>query len=150
LVLALKYPELVNKLVLIETPHNISNYHPEIFESFSDVDPNNLPREYKFIKRAYEKVAADPDNWLNLVEKEMDLAKREPNFTLDQLKNIASPSLIIFGGEEQLFPLKVMQEMTNAMPNARLEVIPGGTHIVLMEKPKLVNQLIISFLKNFH
>ncbi|MCK5183621.1 MAG: alpha/beta hydrolase [Candidatus Heimdallarchaeota archaeon] len=150
LVLALKYPELVNKLVLIETPYNISNYHPEIFENFSDVDPNNLPKEYKFIKRAYEKVAADPNNWLNLIEKEMDLAKREPNFTLDQLKNIASPALIIFGGEEQLFPLKVMQEMTNAMPNARLEVIPGGTHIVLMEKPKLVNQLIVRFLRNFH
>ncbi len=148
LVLGLKYPDLVNKLVLIETHYNISNFHPEIFEQFSNVDPNNLPKEYKFIKRAYEKVAPDPENWLNLIEKEMDLAQREPSFTLDQLKNIESPSLIIFGGEEQLYPLEAMQEMSNAMPNARLEVIPGGTHIVLMEKPKLVNQLILDFLKN--
>ncbi|MFX1496656.1 MAG: alpha/beta fold hydrolase [Promethearchaeota archaeon] len=147
LTLCLKYPELVNKLVLCETPYNISNFYPEIFEKFSNVDLNNLPKDYKFIKRAYEKVAVDPDNWLNLIEKEMDMAKREPNFTLDQLKNIESPTLIIFGGEEQLYPLKVMQEMTDAIPNSRLEVIPGGTHLVLMEKPKLVNQLIVSFLK---
>jgi len=148
LVLGLKYPELVNKLVLCETPYNISNFYPEIFENFSNVNLNNLPKDYKFIKRAYEKVAVDPDNWLNLIEKEMDLAKREPNFTLDQLKNIESPTLIIFGGEEQLYPLKVMQEMTDAIPNSQLEVIPGGTHLVLMEKPKIINQLIISFLKN--
>ncbi len=149
LVLGLKYPELVNKLVIYETPYNISNFHPEVFEEFDNVDPNNLPKDYKFIKRAYEKVAANPDNWLKLVKKEMDLARREPNFTLDQLKNIERPTLIIFGGEEQLFPVKVGQEMANAMLNARLEVIPGGTHLVHMEKPKLFNQLIISFLKNF-
>ncbi|MFX1379582.1 MAG: alpha/beta fold hydrolase [Promethearchaeota archaeon] len=148
LVLGLEYPELVNKLVLCGTPYNISNFYPEIFESFSNVDPNNLPKEYKFIRRAYEKVASDPDNWLKLIEKEMDMAKREPNFTLDQLKNIESPSLIIDGEKEQLYPLEVMQEMTKAIPNARLEVIPGGTHLVLMEKPKLISQLIISFLKN--
>lgn len=148
LVLGLKYPELVKKLVLCGTPYNISNFYPEIFESFSNVDPNNLPKGYKFIKKAYEKVASDPENWPSLMEKEMDMAKREPNFTLDQLKNIESPSLIIDGEKEHLYPLEVMQEMTDAMPNARLEVIPGGTHLVLMEKPKLVNQLIISFLKN--
>ncbi|MFX0007778.1 MAG: alpha/beta fold hydrolase [Promethearchaeota archaeon] len=148
LALGLKYPKLVNKLVLCETPYNISNFYPEIFENFNNVDLNNLPKDYKFIKKAYEKVAVDPDNWLNLIEKEMDLAKREPNFTLEQLKNIESPTLIIFGGEEQLYPLKVMQEMADAIPNSRLEVIPGGTHLVLMEKPKLINQLIVSFLKN--
>ncbi|MFX1490080.1 MAG: alpha/beta fold hydrolase, partial [Promethearchaeota archaeon] len=64
------------------------------------------------------------------------------------LKNIKSPSLIIDGENEKLYPLKVMQEMADAIPNARLEVIPGGTHLVLMEKSKLVNKLIVSFLKN--
>ncbi|MFX1435562.1 MAG: alpha/beta fold hydrolase, partial [Promethearchaeota archaeon] len=66
----------------------------------------------------------------------------------EQLKNIENPSLIIDGEKEQLYPLKAIQEMADAIPDARLEVIPGGTHLVLMEKPKLVNQLIVSFLKN--
>ncbi|NVM36924.1 MAG: alpha/beta hydrolase [Candidatus Lokiarchaeota archaeon] len=148
LVLCLKYPELVNKLVLCGTPYNISNYFPEIFESFSNVDPNDLPKGYKFIKKAYEKVASDPDNWPKLIEKGMDMAMREPNFTLDQLRNIKSPTLIIDGEKEHLYPLEVIQEMTEAIPNARLEVIPGGTHLVLIEKPKPINQLIVNFLKN--
>ncbi|MFX1419382.1 MAG: alpha/beta fold hydrolase, partial [Promethearchaeota archaeon] len=139
---------LVNKLVLIGTPYNISNYYPDIFEQFIDVDPNNLPKGYKFIKKAYEKVASNPDNWPNLLKKGMDMAIKEPNFKLEQLKNIKSSSLIIDGENEKLYPLKVMQEMADAIPNARLEVIPGGTHLVLMEKPKLVNQIIVSFLKN--
>ncbi|MFX0018205.1 MAG: alpha/beta fold hydrolase [Promethearchaeota archaeon] len=148
LVLGLDYPELVNKLVLIGTPYNISNYYPDIFEQFGNVDPNNLPKGYKFIKKAYEKVASNPDNWPNLLKKGMDMALKEPNFTLEQLKNIENPSLIIDGEKEQLYPLKAIQEMADAIPDARLEVIPGGTHLVLMEKPKLVNQLIVSFLKN--
>ncbi|MFW9827260.1 MAG: alpha/beta fold hydrolase [Candidatus Thorarchaeota archaeon] len=148
LVLGLEYPELVNKLVLIGTPYNISNYYPDIFEQFGNIDPNNLPKGYKFIKKAYEKVASNPDNWSNLLKKGMDMAIKEPNFKLEQLKNIKSPSLIIDGENENLYPLKVMQEMADAIPNARLEVIPGGTHLVLMEKPKLVNQLIVRFLKN--
>ncbi|MFW9785367.1 MAG: alpha/beta fold hydrolase [Candidatus Heimdallarchaeota archaeon] len=148
LVLGLQHPELVNKLVLIGTPYNISNFYPDIFESFNNVDPNNLPKDYKFIKKAYEKVALDPDNWPILIEKELNMAKREPNFTLDQLKSIKSPSLIIDGEGERLYPLKVIQEMADAIPNAQLEIIPGGTHLVLMEKPKLINRLIVSFLKN--
>ncbi|MFX1456087.1 MAG: alpha/beta fold hydrolase [Promethearchaeota archaeon] len=148
LVLGLKYPKLVNKLALIGTPYNISNYYPEIFEQFDKVDPNNLPKGYKFIKKAYEKVASNPDNWPNLLKKGMEMAVREPNFTLEELKNIESPSLIIDGEKEKLYPLKVVQEMANTMPNARFESIPGGTHLALMEKPKLINQLIINFLKN--
>ena len=148
LVLGLKYPELVNKLVLCGTPYSISNYFPEIFESFSNVDPNNLPKDYKFIKKAYEKVASNPNNWPKFIEKGMDLAMREPNFTLEQLKNIRSPTLIIEGEIEHLYPLAVIQEMNDAIPNARLEVIPGGTHLALIEKPKTINKLIISFLKN--
>ncbi|MFX1428409.1 MAG: alpha/beta fold hydrolase, partial [Promethearchaeota archaeon] len=69
-------------------------------------------------------------------------------FKLEQLKSIKSPSLIIDGENQTLYPSKVIQEMADAIPNARLEVIPGGTHLVLMEKPKLVNKLIVSFLKN--
>ncbi|MFX0075927.1 MAG: alpha/beta fold hydrolase [Candidatus Hermodarchaeota archaeon] len=148
LVLGLEYPELVKKLVLIGTPYNISNYYPEIFAQFGDVDPNNLPKGYKFIKRAYEKVASNPDNWPNLLKKGMDMAIREPNFTLEQLKNIKCPSLIIDGNKEQLYPLKVIEEMTAAIPNAQLELIPGGTHLALMEEPRQINQLIINFLKN--
>ncbi|MFW9867578.1 MAG: alpha/beta fold hydrolase [Candidatus Thorarchaeota archaeon] len=148
LVLSLEYPELVNKLILIGTPYNISNYYPDILEQFDNVDPNNLPKGYKFIKKAYEKVASNPDNWPILLKKGMDMAKKEPNFRLEQLKNIKSPSLIIDGENENLYPLKVMLEMVDAIPNAQLEVIPGGTHLVLMEKSKLVNKLIVSFLKN--
>jgi len=148
LVLALKYPELVNKLILIGTPYQTSNFYPEIFESFSNVDPNDIPKDFKFIKRAYEKVALNPENWPILIEKEMDLAKREPNFTLDQLKTIECPSLIIDGENEHLYPIKVIQDMTEAIPDARLELIPNGNHLVLMEQSKMVNKLIVDFLNN--
>jgi len=99
-------------------------------------------------KRFEKKKAPDPDYWPTLIEKlVIDMWVREPNFTLDQLKNIENPSLIIIGEKEEFYPLESNQEMADVMPNARLEVIPGATHFAPIEKPEPINKLIIDFLK---
>ena len=41
-------------------------------------------------------------------------------------------------------------EMKNAIPGARLEIIPGGTHEVLLAAPDAVNPIMLSFLKEEH
>jgi len=60
-------------------------------------------------------------------------------------------SITLSNVSSQLVLLEMLVEfykMTDAMHNARLKFIPGGPQLVLMEKLKLVNQLIVSFLKN--
>ena len=41
-------------------------------------------------------------------------------------------------------------EMKNAIPGARLEIIPGGTHEVPLAAPDAVNPIMLSFLKEEH
>ena len=73
---------------------------------------------------------------------------REPNFTLEQLKTIKTPTLIIIGENDQFIPVACNQEMVDVMPNARLEVILDATHMVPLEKPKQINKIILDFLGN--
>jgi len=148
LALGLKYPDVVNKLVLIGTSYNISNYHEGTLDNFKNYNPNEeLPKEFALLKQMYEKEAPDPAYWSTLIKKLVqDLYLREPNFTLDQLKTINNPTLIIIGENDQFIPVACNQEMVDVMPNARLEVIQDATHLVPFEKPKQINKIILDFL----
>jgi pimeloyl-ACP methyl ester carboxylesterase len=53
-------------------------------------------------------------------------------------------------GEHDLVLLPYATEMKNAIPGARLEIIPGGTHEVPLAAPETVNPIMLSFLKQEH
>lgn len=149
LALGINHPEVVKSLVLIGTPYNISNYHDGILKLFEKITPESFEAsEDPFnAKKMYQEVAPDPDYWPVLVKKLVnDMFTRDPNFTLDQLKTIQAPSLVMIGDKEQYYPLKHAEDMTMAIPNAELAVIPDATHMVAWEKPEEVNKAILDFL----
>ena len=73
----------------------------------------------------------------------------QPNWSLEQLAGIRARVLLI-NGEHDLVLLPYATEMKNAIPGARLEVIPGGTHEVPLADPDAVNPTMLSFLKEEH
>ena len=62
------------------------------------------------------------------------------------LPEIACPTLLIAGQNDQLVPLAEMQAMAEAIPNARLVEIRDAGHLSPMENPAEVNAAILSFL----
>jgi 3-oxoadipate enol-lactonase len=62
------------------------------------------------------------------------------------LPQIACPTLLIAGQNDQLVPLAEMQAMAEAIPNARLVEIRDAGHLSPMENPAEVNAAILSFL----
>jgi len=73
----------------------------------------------------------------------------QPQWSLGQLATIRAPVLLI-NGEHDLVLLPYATEMKNAIPGARLEIIPGGTHEVPLAAPDAVNPIMLSFLKEEH
>lgn len=67
---------------------------------------------------------------------------------MDRLETITIPMLAIVGDQDIMTPPKYAQFMVDKMPNARMVVIPGGTHFVFGEKPEAVNSAIESFLQS--
>jgi len=73
-----------------------------------------------------------------------------PDFTTDDLAGIQAPTLVIGCDRDEFLspgqdPLAVFKATAEAIPNARLVVIPGGTHTVNFDLPETTNNMIKEF-----
>lgn len=65
---------------------------------------------------------------------------------LDRVQEIKVPTLIICGSKDQMTPPKYSSYLANKIEGAELIMIDGGTHLVFLEMPEIVNQEIDKFL----
>ena len=73
--------------------------------------------------------------------------RTEPKLRISDLKKIKLPVLVVAGDDEP-FSNKMTFEMYEALPNGRLAVIPGTSHELTKEKPKLLHAVIKDFYKD--
>ncbi len=66
--------------------------------------------------------------------------------SLPWLPSISHPTLLIGGDDDPVTPLVNHRVMARLMPRARLHVVRGGGHLVLVDSPELVAPEIIEFL----
>ena len=55
------------------------------------------------------------------------------------LPAIACPTLVLVGAQDVITPLEMAQEMADAIPNAKLVVVPETGHLATLEAPVHVN-----------
>ena len=65
---------------------------------------------------------------------------------MDSLTKITASTIVICGEDDQMTPLRYSQYLADSIPDAVLNVIPDSGHMVMLEKPKEVAQLIEGFL----
>lgn len=63
-----------------------------------------------------------------------------------ELRSIAAPVLLIWGEHDVLVPLEVALRMHAAIPDARLTVVPGASHMPMWERPEAFSALVARFL----
>jgi pimeloyl-ACP methyl ester carboxylesterase len=67
---------------------------------------------------------------------------------MDHLGEVKQPAVVVCGAEDQMTPLRYAQFLASSIPGARLEVISGAGHMVMLEQPVRVADSLISFLKD--
>lgn len=63
-----------------------------------------------------------------------------------RLGEVGAPALLICGAEDQLTPLKYSQHLRDHLPRARLEIVDGAGHLVMLEAPDAVARAVEQFL----
>jgi pimeloyl-ACP methyl ester carboxylesterase len=63
----------------------------------------------------------------------------------EQVAEISQPTLIICGEDDQMTPVRFSQYLAEKIVGSRLEVIPSAGHMVMLEKPRTVADLIVKF-----
>jgi pimeloyl-ACP methyl ester carboxylesterase len=66
--------------------------------------------------------------------------------TVDRLRQIRKPTLVICGRHDQLTPPKLHREIADEIPHARLLTLAYGAHLVMAECAKQLNEAVLRFL----
>jgi 3-oxoadipate enol-lactonase len=63
-----------------------------------------------------------------------------------ELKNVATPTLVIQGEKDALFPVHMAKEVADAIPHAKLAIIPFAGHTLNLEAIPAMSKLIGDFI----
>ena len=81
-----------------------------------------------------------------IFDKLLDLDRKYPNFSVEQLGAILAPTLVM-AGDRDLIKASHTFALFHALQHSQLSIIPGTTHGLPHQKPLLVNQIISEFLE---
>ena len=65
----------------------------------------------------------------------------------DRLPDLTTPTLVVGGDEDRLFPPALLRETKAMLPDATLAVLSNTGHAAVSERPKTVNRLLSRFLR---
>lgn len=140
--LALAHPEQVKKLVAIGANYSHENLMAPPDSVVMDANDPRLLKVTPVVEKWVEEMGkiAPP-----VREKLAELAENYPNLTKEQLRQIDVPVLIVAGDHDAI---NIDQTMTlfSSLPHSQLFIVPGASHLVVIEQPELINSEIVKFL----
>jgi pimeloyl-ACP methyl ester carboxylesterase len=144
LLVAQRRPDLAASLVLIGQYLNSAGKAPGgIAAELAGSEDNAV---ISFLREAYGQSSPDgPDHFPVVFDKTMQMWKTEPEIDLATLTGVDLPALVLQGDHDEV-TIEHSTEVATALPQGRLAVLPG-THLLPIESPELVSELLISFLR---
>ncbi|MFH9352407.1 alpha/beta fold hydrolase [Kitasatospora sp. NPDC017646] len=139
--LALRRPDLVRKLALISS--GVSR------EGATDADAamlDDTERLADMFRPQYEPLSPDgPGHFPVVFAKWLKMWREEPDIGLAALAALPMPVLVLQGDDDGV-RVSHSADMAAAIPDAQLAVLPGTSHTAPLEKPALVNRILLDFL----
>jgi pimeloyl-ACP methyl ester carboxylesterase len=65
----------------------------------------------------------------------------------ERIDQIRLPVLVVCGSEDKMTPLRQSQFLAEHIPGAILKIIPGAGHMVMLENPQPVAEMLLGFLE---
>jgi pimeloyl-ACP methyl ester carboxylesterase len=145
LIVAMDRPDLVRKLIVISANFDTSGGVPGALEEILSMTADS--DDLAMFRAAYEAATPDgPEHWPVAFAKFQALVSTQPNIAVAELGRISAPTLVL-AGDDDMISLEHTIALYRAIPKSELALVPGASHALMMEKPDLVNRLIIDFLQ---
>lgn len=144
LLVALRRPDLVQRLVLIGQYYNSSGkVAGGLTEEGLELDSEAI----QFLRTEYDEQSPDgPDHFPVVYAKMIEMLRTEPEIDLATLSGITAQTLVLQGDRDEV-TVEHSLLVTQMLPDARLAVLPGS-HGLPIESPDVVNPLITGFLRD--
>src|SRR6201995_5238169 len=138
LYMSLARPDLIKRLALIAGVFHFDGWLSQVLDAAAEAPA--------FLERLYSELSPDGrEHSPVVVQKLAAMPPTGPTLTTDDLAGVRSRTLVMVADDDEV-PLEHAAAAYRAIPDAELMVVPGTSHGLLVEKPALCNQAIVSFL----
>jgi pimeloyl-ACP methyl ester carboxylesterase len=140
--LAIHHPQRITYLVTFG-----ANFRPDGLQP-ADVAWNDTATAAAFgpdMKRGYQAISPNRAHYEEAMNKIIALWKTQPNFTTEELGRIRAKTMIV-AGEFDLVRRDHSEALAKAIPGAKLWIVPGANHGVMIDRADQVDPAVRDFL----
>ncbi len=156
--IAIQYPEVVRKLVLVSTPFKRDGWYPEVLAGMGQMGPQVAEQMKQTpMYQLYASIAPKPEDWPVLLTKLGELLRQDYDWS-NEVAAIKAPTLIVVGDADSVRTAHAVAFFEllgggkvdagwdgSGMSNARLAILPSMTHYNIFSSPTLA-AVVASFL----
>ena len=152
--IAIRHPDLVRKLVVAGGNYSLDGYYPEVRESIDHSRPEDFAASEWRVD--YARVAPNPEQWPTLVAKVLQQEREFKGWRQEDIPSIEAPALVMVGDADIVRPEHAVQMFRLLgggvagdfvdLPRSQLAVLPGTTHVTLVDRADWLLSMIPTFL----
>jgi pimeloyl-ACP methyl ester carboxylesterase len=150
---AVRHPEQVRRLVILSGTYAHDGWWPDVEASFATINADMFKGSP--IQKQYDSLGNDPARFADWVKKVISIDLKPYDWT-KEVKNIKAPLFMAIGDADgiryehalELFRAKGGGKMgdIHGLPKSRLAIIPGTTHIGMMQRTDWLIPMVTDFL----
>ena len=152
---AVRYPEMLRKLVLMSVSYALGGIHPGLMEGLGEMKPEMMygsPFHEEYIR-----IAPHPEDFNRLFEKKTQMDRQLKDFSEEQIRGIEAPTLVMIGDSDlirpehavemfRLFGGGIFGDTPAGLPNSQLAILPGTSHVSIADRADWLVSMINEFL----
>jgi pimeloyl-ACP methyl ester carboxylesterase len=153
--IALRSPALVHKFIWAGgTSYRRDGLYPELAAASESMKPDDL--DGSPFHQAYLSVAPHPEHWHRLVTKIGEFDRTIKDRSREELASLQTPALLIIGDSDIVRPEHTVEMFRLlgggvvgdlvGLPRSWLAVLPGTTHVTLVDRAEWLISMITEFL----
>jgi pimeloyl-ACP methyl ester carboxylesterase len=151
---AIRHPESVRKLVLASVTYNSGGLYPELLAGIGNLTPEDMAGTPFY--EEYIRIAPHPQDFPRLFARQQQLDSEPQDWPVEAIRAIKAPALLIIGDSDIVRPehaVELFRLLAGGvagdlvgLPRSQLAILPGTTHVTLVERAEWLVSMITRFL----
>ena len=153
--LVIRHPAAVRKLVLASVTYTLDGVHPGLMEGLGEMTPEMMhgsPWHEEYVR-----IAPRPEDFPTLFAKKTQMDQQIKDLPDEAVRAITAPTLLIIGDSDLVRPEHAVEmfrllgggvfgDTPAGLPDSQLAILPGTSHVSLVNRSELLVPMITSFL----
>jgi pimeloyl-ACP methyl ester carboxylesterase len=152
---AVGHPDVVRKLVLASVTYTMDGIHPGLMDGLGEMTPEMMhgsPWHEEYLR-----IAPRPEDFAVLFEKKTRMDRGTRDLSADAIRAISAPTLLVLGDSDLVRPEHAVEmfrllgggvfgDLPAGLPDSQLAVLPGTSHVTLVDRADLLLSIVPAFL----